>query len=243
MTAVAASAPLQRIVAARLDGFGLSVFEGPLDGSGWRHGHAIATDEVLREDLLDRARRAAGTDMTALAVAWILEKHAWQVASLVVAALLVDGTLPPLHRSQLLYGASGWADAIAVPASGWEHADAADAARALDEHLAPVIAALGSRRAPRALWRESADRIGQAAMWCGEAFGAREHAWSIGAQLLAAPTRLRAPGRFQLRDGEPFRLRSGCCLAHRAPGGVACSDCRLSATSRIGGRTGEHPVS
>ena len=243
MTAVAAGAPLQRIVAARSGGFGLSVCEGPLDGPGWRHGDAIATDAALREDLLDRARRAAGTDMTALAVAWIVEKHAWHVASIVVAALLLDGTLPPLRRVQLLYGESGWPDAIAVPASGWEHADAADAARALDDHLAPVIAALGSRRAPRALWREAGDRIGQAALWCGEAFGAREHAWSIGAQLLVAPTRLRAPGQFRLRDGEPFRLRSGCCLAHRAPGGAACADCRLSARSRIDGRTGEQPVS
>lgn len=223
------SSPIERILMARHNGFGLSVYEGPQVGLGWHDAQAVARDEALREDVLERARRAAGTEMTALAVAWVLEKHAWHVASLVVAALVADGVVPPLEHAQLLLGDAGWAEAIAVPQTGWEHGDAVDAARALDAHLAPVVAALGTRRAPRALWREAADRIGQAALWCGEAFGAREHAWSIGAQLLAAPTRLHASAGFEVRDGEPFRLRSGCCLAHRAPGGVACADCRLGA--------------
>ena len=225
--------PLDRIAAARANGFGLAVVEGPRSGAGWHHAHAIAHDPELRDALLDQAQGATDSDLHAVAVAWVLEKHAWHVASLVVAALLIDGSIPPLNRAQLMHGESGWADAIAVPAGPWRHGDAVDAARALDAHLAPVIAALAHRRAARALWREAGDRVGQAVLWCGEAFDARDRAWSIGAQILAAPTRLRAPARFEVRDGVPFRLRTGCCLAHRAPGGVTCADCLLSAKSRV----------
>lgn len=206
--------------------------EGPQRGVGWHDAHALAHDAALLDDVLDRAWRATGSELRAVAAAWVLEQHAWHAASLLVATQLVDGSLPPLHRAQLLHGESGWADAIAVPADGWRHGDALDAARALDAHLAPVIAALAPRRAPRALWREAGDRVGQSVLWCGEAFGARERAWSIGAQLLAAPTRLRAAAGFELRDGLPFRRRAGCCLAHRTAGGVACADCLLSARSR-----------
>jgi hypothetical protein len=225
-------ATLARIVAARANGFGLAVVAGPQPGPGWRDADALARDPRLRDEVLDRAHAASGSALAAVGVAWVLEKHAWHAASLVVAALLVDGTLPPLHRAQLLYGATGWADAIAVPPGDWAHADPVEAAAALDAHLGPVIAALHGRRAPRALWREAGDRVGQAALWCGEAFGAREEAWSIGAQILAAPTRLRAPARFELRDGAPFRLRTGCCLAHRTPGGAACADCLLGQDRR-----------
>jgi hypothetical protein len=222
------STTLERIVAARANGFGLAIVPGPQDGPGWHDVHAVAGDAALCDERVGLAHAASGSDLEAVGVAWIVENHAWHVASLVVAAQVVDSTLPPLDRLQLLHNASGIHDAVAVPRDGWRHADPVEAAAALDAHLGPLVEAFRGRRAARALWREAGDRVGQAVQWCGEAFGAREHAWSIGAQILAAPTRLRAPARFELRDGAPFRLRSGCCLAHRMPGQAPCADCPLA---------------
>jgi hypothetical protein len=220
--------PVERIAAARANGFGLALVPGPATGPGWRDAHAWVHDPALRDDLVALAQATAGTDRP-VGVAWFFEKHAWHVASLVVAALLSERALPPLHRAQLLFGEYGWADAVAVPGDGWEPcATPADAAAALEAHLFPVVEGLRGLRAPRALWREAGDRLGQAVLWCGEAFGAREEAWALGTAMLEAPTRLRAPARFQLRDGEPFRPRTGCCLAHRAPGYPTCPDCPLS---------------
>jgi hypothetical protein len=223
------ASPFDRVVAARANGFGLAVVAGPARGPEWFDAHALVHDAALRDERLALAHAESGSDLPAIGPAWLVESHAWAVGSLVVAALLADSSLPPLHLLQVLHGPRGLVDAVAVPPDGWRHADPTEAAVALDAHLGPLIDALRGRRAPRALWREASDRIGQAVLWCGEAFDAREEAWSIGAQILAAPTRLRAPARFELRDGAPFRLRTGCCLGHRTPGAAACSDCLLSA--------------
>ena len=157
-----------------------------------------------------------------------MENHAWQVGSLVIAALLSERALPPLGHAQVRDGEHGWAEAIAVPPDGWiRHATAIDAAELLEAHLAPVIRALSARRAERALWREASDRIGQAVLWCGEAWGRRADAWALGTALLAAHTRLQAHGGFHLRHGEPFRRRGGCCLSYRCTDGELCPDCPL----------------
>ena len=136
-----------------------------------------------------------------------------------VAALLCDGALPDLSTAQVRDGDSGWVEELAIDPRGWRAgASARDAAEALDAHLEPVIAALSARRAARALWREASDRVGQAVLWCGEAFGRRREAWALGTLLLASPTRLRAHAEFELRDGVPFRRRGGCCLPTAARG-------------------------
>ena len=107
------------------------------------------------------------------------------------------------HRAQLRYGEAGWADAIAVPESGWVHADPVEAADALDAHLAPVIEALNGRRAPRG---------------CGARPGTASARRSCGAARRSTPAKrrgrsapgssprrpaCRGPARFELRDGVP----------------------------------------
>jgi hypothetical protein len=221
---VPTTSPLDRIATARANGFGLAVVAGPAAGAGWRAAHDVAPLDAL----VARTERALHPAPPAVAAAWHLEKHAWHAASLVLAALLVDGSLPPLGGAQVLDGPHGWTDAIAVRPGGWARGAApVDAAELLEAHLAPVIGALAGRRAERALWREAADRVGQATLWCGEAFGRRADAWAAGAALLSAHTRLRAHAGFVLRDGEPFRRRGGCCLSYRCADGVLCDDCPL----------------
>jgi ferric iron reductase protein FhuF len=133
--------------------------------------------------------------------------------------------LPPLEDVSLRYCDSGWPDAIALPPDGWEPADSEALAERLDAHLAPLVDLLARHRPARALWRSAGDRLGQAALWCGEALGDRRAAWTLATDALAAPTRLRAPAGFDLADGTPFRRRTGCCLSYRCDGGAICADC------------------
>jgi hypothetical protein len=86
---------------------------------------------------------------------------------------------------------------------------------------------LARGRPRRSLWRSVGDRLGQAAVWCGEAFGDREGALALAADVLAAPTPLRARAGFVLRGDQAYRPRTGCCLSHRCAGGSTCDDCPL----------------
>lgn len=220
---------IRPLAAARANGFGLEVCAAPPPASeaGWRPAHAAARDPALLDALLDRTAAAAGTNSRAVGATWHLEKHAWYAASASLAAMLVHGTIPPLDDALLRDGEQGWAEAIALPASHWAPADGEELATRLEAHLEPVVEALTRHRPRRALWRCAGDRLGQAALWCGEAFRDRRRTWTLASEALAAPTALAAPARFELVDGGPYRRRIGCCLSHRSPGGLICEDCTL----------------
>jgi hypothetical protein len=220
---------IRPLAAARANGFGLDVraAPAPADEPGWRPAHAAARDPELLEALLDRTAVAAGTGSRAVAATWHLEKHAWHAAAPSLAALLVHGAMPPLDESLLRDGEHGWAEAIAVPVANWAPADGERLATRLEAHVAPVVEALSRHRSSRSLWRCVGDRLGQAALWCGEAFGDRRHAWTLASEALAAPTALAAPPRFALVDGRPYRRRTGCCLSHRCASELICEDCVL----------------
>jgi hypothetical protein len=222
---IAAADPVAPLAVARAGGFGLGVraLPVPSDEDGWRPAGAVAEDLGV---LLPRAIAAAGP--RAVGATWLLEKHAWFVAGAQLAALLVHGAMPPARALWVRCGASGWPEAVALPTAGWAPADGARIAAALEAHLVPLVEALAAHRARRPLWRSAGDRLGQAALWCGEAFGARGRAWALASDALAAPTALRAPAGFALRGGEPFRRRTGCCLSRRCPDGATCPDCPLA---------------
>jgi hypothetical protein len=225
---------LAPLAAARANWFGLALRAAPVPAGeeGWRPAGAAAADPALLEALLARTAAGAGTRSPAVAATWHLEKHAWHVASAALAGVLVHGALPPLEGALLRDGEQGWAEAVALAPAGWAPAGGAALARALEAHLTPVVHACARHRPRRALWRSVGDRLGQAALWCGEAFGDRAAAWALGEEALAAPTALRAPAGFALVDGAPARRRTGCCLSHRRPGGPVCADCPLGARSR-----------
>jgi ferric iron reductase protein FhuF len=177
--------------------------------------------------LLDRTATAAGTTSRAIAATWHLEKHAWYVASASLAAILVHGTMPPLEQALLRDAEEGWPDAIAVPPSDWTPANGATLGARLEAHLEPLVDALCHHRPARALWRSVSDRLGQAALWCGEAFADHRRAWALAGEAMTAPTALAAPTGFELVDGVPFRRRTGCCLSQRCQPALICDDCRL----------------
>lgn len=227
MTAAAVAFPVAPLAHARAGGFGLGVRATPAP-PGWHEAGAAARDARLLGSLLARTADAAGTRAGAVAATWYLEKHAWFACGAALGGLLVHGAMPPLGRAFVRHAGEGWVDAIAVPEQGWEPADPAVLAARLEAHLAPLVAALTDRRPARALWLCAGDRLGQAALWCGQAFGDRAAAWSLAAEALAAPTALKAAPGFAMRAGEPFRRRRGCCLSHRCDDGATCDDCPLS---------------
>jgi hypothetical protein len=213
---------------AEANGFRLPVRAAPPPAHepGWRPADAPAGNPTLLQALLDRTA-AAIAGPRVVAATWHLEMHAWHAASTSLAAILLHGSMPPLEQALLHDAEEGWADAIALPASSWAPADGSALAIGLQAHLAPTVEALAGHRPSRALWRCAGDRLAQAALWCGEAFGDRRRAWALASEALAAPTPLAAPAAFELVDGVPFRRRTGCCLSHRCAGGLACDDCGL----------------
>lgn len=217
------------LVAARANGHGLAIRPAPLpaDATGWLSAGTFARDRELLAEALERTARAAGTASRAVAATWLLEKHAWHVASAALAAVLVHGAVPPLDGALVQLGEHGWADAIALPPDDWEPAGGRVLAARLAAHHGPLVEALAPYRSRRALWRSVGDRLGQAALWCGEAFDDHRRAWAIAAEALTAVTALAAPAGFELLDGAPFRRRTGCCLSHRCPDGRVCDDCPL----------------
>jgi hypothetical protein len=221
--------PIRPLARARAGGFGLDirVVPPPADEPGWRPADAVARQPRRLEVLLDRTATAAGTTSRAVAATWHLEKHAWHVASASLAAILVHGTMPPLEQAVLRDAEEGWPDAIAVPPSDWTPANGATLAARLEAHLEPLVDALCHHRPAGALWRSVSDRLGQAALWCGEAFTDHRRAWTLAGEAMTAPTALAAPTGFDLVDGVPFRRRTGCCLSHRCQPALICDDCRL----------------
>jgi hypothetical protein len=218
------------LVAARASGFGLPLQPAPVPANepGWRAGGAAAGDAALMERLLERTAAAAGTPSRVVAATWQLEKHTWFACAVALGGVLVHGRVPPLAELLVRDGEHGWVEEIALPARGWEGAGGARLATSLEAHLAPLVRALSRHRAERALWRSAGDRLGQAAHWCGEAFGEPAAAAALATDVLESPTELRARADFGLRDGRPFRRRTGCCLSHRCPGGVTCDDCVIA---------------
>ena len=218
--------PVDAIAAARAGGFGLPLQRLPEAGDpGWRPAGAAAADAALREELLRSSADATGTGSPMVAATWLLEKHAWHVAAVALGSVLLDGRVPPLERLLVRDGAEGWVEALALPGDGWRPGGAKELAAGFEAHLAPLVEELAAHRARRPLWRSAGDRLGQAALWCGEAFGDSARAVRLAADVLTAPTALRAPARFTVHEGVPFRRRTGCCLSYRCPGEVSCEDC------------------
>jgi iron complex transport system ATP-binding protein len=213
------------VAALRAGGFALPVAEQPVADDGWRPAALAATDAALRADLLARTTRGTGTRSLAVAATWQLEKHAWFVAAAALGGLLVHGRMPPLDRLSVRDGEHGWVEELALPATGWERGDGAFLAGRLEAHLLPLVDALGAHRPRRALWRCAGDRLGQAALWCGEAVGDPAAACALAAGALGAPTALAAEPRFTLHDGRAARRRTGCCLSFRCPDAATCADC------------------
>jgi ferric iron reductase protein FhuF len=75
----------------------------------------------------------------------------------------------------------------------------------------------------------AADRIAEAALWSGRAFGREGEAAALADELLGTAGPLRIPLEKTVdRRGVERHLRVTCCLAYRTPGGQVCATCPLN---------------
>ena len=103
--------------------------------------------------------------------------------------------------------------------------------------MAPAVEALQARTglSPGAQWRLVADGIAGAFLELGMAMGGAERAMALALAIIGqkGSPLSRAKPRYErveaISDGQPaariFRLRSGCCLYYRTPGGAFCDVC------------------
>ena len=224
---------LDRISALRGDGFGLTVEQRDAPGDGWLAVDAIAAD---LDGLLAGIYDLAGLRHPPLGAEWLLEHCAWQGASLAVAAAM-DGWVPDLTPGNvLLWFRDGGVWGIALREVRAAGADPRAAHDALEAFLTPVVAAITARRlrAARPLWRAAGDRVGQAVMWAGAAYGDPGSARRLGEAMLAPPSPMHVPLRTDVaEDGTPYHVRSSCCLYHRVPGAEVCAGCPLRRSPRL----------
>ena len=224
---------LDRINALRGGGFGLTVGQRDGPGDGWLGADAL---EGELDRLLSGIADLAGIDHPPLGAEWLLEHCAWQGASLAVAAAL-DGWVPDLAPDNvLLWFRDGGIWGIALRELRVTGSGAQAAHDQLEALLEPVVAAITARRlrAERPLWRAAGDRVGQAVVWAGDAYGDVDRARRLGEAMLASPSRMHVPLRAaHTGDGVPFHVRSSCCLYHRVPGAQVCAGCPLRRSPRL----------
>ena len=169
---------LARIADARAGGYGLLVEQRSEPGDGWSAADDLVRDDGPLDGMVAAVARSAGIDHPPLGAEWLLEHHAWQGASLTAAAMM-SGWVPDLEPGNVLVkfkDGAIWGIALrggAVREVRGEEALARAGHDALVAHVSPLLDALAARRlrAARALWRGAGDRVGQAFLWCAEAFG------------------------------------------------------------------------
>ena len=234
--AAALDAALARIAEARAGGYGLFVARRSEPGDGWYEAGVLARDDGPLDGLVADIARAAGTDLPSVGGEWLLELLAWHGAALTAAAMMSGRWVPDLSPANVLVGVEG-GSVLGIALRGGsareyagERALARAAHAALHAHLAPLIDALVARRLRprRALWRAAGDRVGQAFLWCAEAFGAPARARRLAVLVIEPPSPLHVPLLTAAGDdGAPLHLRASCCLWHRVPGSSLCPGCPL----------------
>ena len=185
------------------------------------------------DGMLARVAESVGGGPVAAHATWLVESHAWVVASAAVLGLLATGTAPDLRdlRFDLRVSEGGLAAGVVFGPDRLHHEDpgqlAALLGRGLEAWLAPLVTGLADRRArrPAPLWRAAGDRVAQGALWAGAAVGRWEDGVRTAGRLVAPPAPFSVAVEAADAPGTPLRRRSGCCLAYRVPGYGRCADC------------------
>jgi len=217
-------AVVARIAGASLDGFrpDLRVVGAP--GPEWTSIAALGTAETTAERRA-RVRGSAGPGVPArIGACWDVEGIAWFLGALVAGSMLGAGVVLVANAESVWarIGPDGLAEGLAVSS----HAPAtparpAAARRILQELLTPIVEA-GARTPPRVLWWHAGDRVADAVLWCGEAFGQPDDATRIGHELLTSGVPYSVP--LGLEAGRA-RTRRTCCLSRLTADGELCEGC------------------
>jgi hypothetical protein len=231
---------LTRVAEARAGGYGLAVEHRSEPGAGWLPADELVRDGGPLDGMVAEVARCAGLDYPPLGAQWLLEHHAWNGASLTGAAMM-SGWIPDLTPGNVLVRfEDGALSGIALRGGPVreirDHTALARAGHdAVVAHVSPLVRALTARRlrAARALWRAAGDRVGQAFLWCAEAFGDAERAARLATTMIAPPSPLHVPLHLARDEhGTPFHVRTSCWLYHRVPGATPCLGCPLHRSRR-----------
>jgi hypothetical protein len=253
----ALDATLARIAAADANGYGLAIGRRDQPGDGWLDARELVREPL--DELIRDSTRGAGTPLARVGAEWLLELYAWQGASLVAAAMVSDARVPDLSPANVLVAVDAGRPVgialrggtlIGLPEDPRAHEldlvdDEPALARAghdaLASHVEPLIDALAVKRlrAPRALWRAAGDRVGQAFLWCTQAFDAPERSARLARLMIAPPSPMHVPLRTAVGDDDvPYHVRSSCCLGHRTDDPVLCPGCPLWRSRKYLGTAG-----
>jgi hypothetical protein len=218
------AAVVARIAGASLDGFrpDLRVVGAP--GPEWMSIAALGTAEAAAERRA-RVRRSAGPGAPArIGACWDVEGIAWFLGALVAGSMLGGGAVLVASPDSVWarIGPDGLAEGLAVSSDAFAApARLAAARRILHELLAPVVE-VGARAPARVLWWHAGDRVADAVLWCGEAFGRPDDAKRLAYELLAPGVPYSVP--LGLEAGRA-RTRRTCCLSRLTAGGEPCEGC------------------
>jgi hypothetical protein len=220
----APAAVVARIAGASLDGFRPDLRVVGTPGPEWTSIAALGTAETAAERRA-RVRCSAGPGAPArIGASWDVEVIAWFLGALVAGSMLGTGVVLIASADSVWarIGPDGLAEGLAVSSTALAApARPAAARRILHELLAPIVEA-GARAPAHVLWWHAGDRVADAVLWCGQAFGQPDHATRIGHVLLAPGVPYSVP--LGLEAGRA-RTRRTCCLSRLTAGGELCEGC------------------
>lgn len=238
MTASLLDDTIRRASGLEVAGWPLVVVRREAPGDGFERADELYRPGRLLDDYLDAS---AGLEHRHVGAQWWFERCAFLVAAAAFACILTSRRVPSLDPgSVLILGTGGIPSALAFRDVPLAHADSSSddarlAAVARDEiesHLEPLAVALTMQglRSAKALWRSAGDRMVQAALWIGTATERHDDAVALARGVLTPGSRMHVVIRLTASAGAAGceHLRSSCCLAHRAVGGVICSTCPLA---------------
>ncbi len=226
LRATPATAIIEQIAAASVEGFhaDLRAIQEPRP-------HWISLAEMAlppgRATRHRRIERAVGAGAPArLAPAWEVEAVAWFLGVMVGGALLLGPALPSPRPERVWarIGPDGLAEGLAIDAESRcvLPARPGEGRAAILAMLGSLVESLGARSS-RVLWWHAGDRIADAVLWSGQAFGAGEAALRIAEGLLAPGVPYAVP--LGIEGAGAARRRRTCCLARRTLDGATCEDC------------------
>lgn len=207
--------------------------ERPDDGAVWLPCDVAVSDPDALRTLAGTLRTGRGLDRDDVAMSLFVQGYAYRIASIVIGAWLVDGTVLDVAPDAMAVRIHEHRpNAVHFTTAGVAGTDLADLLAVLvDGHLASMV---DNARA--------ACRIGRALLWsnvgssCASSFGAFMGPWpDRRAEIRDRAAEFFAAARPELaRSGQVVPVgpvwaweRQACCLWYQTADGDRCSDCSL----------------
>jgi len=249
----AIDATIARISSVSADGYGLRIGrvpDGIEPGPEWLGVEKVLASEGLKAAMLARVAGVSSRPDEYICAEWMIESWSRGLADLAGSFMVCDRRLPDLRAGNLIVAPfKGMVSATALKSASMTALEddlqavaagagfASDWQRLADRMLegltalfAPMIEWADSHglRPAKTLWSSCGDRVAQSLLWSGKAFDEEDFALELTEYLLAQVGPMSVPVERDLDEaGQPYHLRSTCCLNYRTPEGGYCLACPL----------------